>query len=348
MSYTLQDARRPLDSAAPAPTPAAAGICAGADLAPPRIAVLVPCYNEEVAVPRVVAAFRAALPHATVYVYDNNSRDRTREAALAAGAVVRTEPLQGKGHVVRRMFADIEADAYLLVDGDDTYDASAAPEMLRLLFEERLDMVTGARVSDATEAYRPGHRFGNAMLTGMVRLIFGNRITDMLSGYRAFSRRFVKSFPALAEGFETETEFTVHALELMLPVGEVETAYKERPAGSASKLRTYSDGFRILKTIALLVQRERPLTFFGVAGLALLLLGIGIFLPVLAEFLQTGLVRRLPTAVLSTGLVLLSFLSFVCGLILDTVTRGRKEAKRIAYLSVPGPGFGPDEHRRLA
>lgn len=313
----------------------------GAAASPPRIAVLVPCYNEEVAIPRVVAAFRAVLPQAAIYVYDNNSRDGTRDTARAAGAVVRTEPLQGKGHVVRRMFADIEADAYLLVDGDDTYDASAAPEMLRLLLEDRLDMVTGVRVTDAAAAYRTGHRFGNAMLTGMVRWVFGDRITDMLSGYRVFSRRFVKSFPALAEGFETETEFTVHALELMLPVGEVRTPYKERPEGSASKLRTYSDGFRILRTIGLLVQRERPLFFFGMAGLVLLLAGIGLFLPVFIEYLRTGLVPRLPTAVLSTGLVLLSFLSFVCGLILDTVTRGRKEAKRIAYLSIPGPDVPP-------
>ena len=334
MSDLLHEAR----PAAP-PAPFSRHALGGGGVYPPRIAVLVPCYNEEVAIPRVVAAFRAALPQATVYVYDNNSRDGTREAARAAGAVVRTEPLQGKGHVVRRMFADIEADAYLLVDGDDTYDAAAAPAMVRLLLEDRLDMVTGVRVTDATAAYRRGHRFGNAMLTGMVRRIFGNRINDMLSGYRVFSRRFVKSFPALAEGFETETEFTVHALELMLPVGEVATAYKERPQGSASKLRTYSDGFRILRTIMLLVQRERPLTFFGVAGLLLLLAGIGIFMPVLVEYLQTGLVPRLPTAVLSTGLVLLSFLSFVCGLVLDTVTRGRKEAKRIAYLSVPGPAF---------
>lgn len=346
MSYTLRDAR---PSEAAIPDSASAPDGSGA-LAAPRIAVLVPCYNEEVALPRVVAAFRAALPQATVYVYDNNSRDKTRDAARAAGAVVRTEPLQGKGHVVRRMFADIEADTYVLVDGDDTYDASAAPEMLRLLLENRLDMVTGVRVTDAAAAYRTGHRFGNAVLTGMVRRIFGNRVTDMLSGYRAFSRRFVKSFPALAEGFETETEFTVHALELRLPVGEVETAYKERPEGSTSKLRTYSDGLRILRTIALLVQRERPLTFFGVAGLVLLLAGVGLFLPVFVEYLRTGLVRRFPTAVLSTGLVLLSFLSFVCGLILDTVTRGRKEAKRIAYLSVPGPAFhlDPLEHRRSA
>jgi glycosyltransferase involved in cell wall biosynthesis len=298
-----------------------------------------------VAIPGVVRAFRAALPEAAVYVYDNNSRDSTREAAAAAGAVVRTESLQGKGNVVRRMFADVEADVYVLVDGDGTYEAAAAPEMVRLLLEQRLDMVTGVRVTPeaaAATAYRPGHRFGNAVLTGMVRWTFGDRISDMLSGYRAFSRRFVKSFPALAEGFETETEFTVHALELMLPVGEVHTAYKERPEGSASKLRTYSDGFRILRTIALLVQRERPLTFFGLAGLVLLLAGVGIFMPVLFEYLETGLVPRLPTAVLSTGLVLLSFLSFVCGLILDTVTRGRKEAKRIAYLSVPGPAFPPD------
>ncbi|MBX6744318.1 MAG: glycosyltransferase [Acetobacteraceae bacterium] len=323
------------------PAARAQGTPAEPSAVPPRIAVLIPCYNEEVAIPRVVGAFRTALPGATIYVYDNNSRDRTREVAAAAGAIVRTEALQGKGHVVRRMFADIEADVYLLVDGDDTYDAASAPELVRLLLEQRLDMVTGVRVTDAAAAYRPGHRFGNALLTGMVRQIFGNRITDMLSGYRAFSRRFVKSFPALAEGFETETEFTVHALELRLPVGEVLTPYRERPQGSVSKLRTYSDGFRILRTILLLVQRERPLAFFSAAGLVLLLLGVGLSVPVLLEYLHTGLVPRLPTAVLSTGLVLLSFLSFVCGLILDTVTRGRLEAKRIAYLSVPGPNFDP-------
>ncbi len=305
----------------------------------PRIAVLVPCYNEEVAIPRVVAAFRAALPGATVHVYDNNSRDRTREVAAAAGAVVRTETLQGKGHVVRRMFADIEADIYLLVDGDDTYDAAVAPEMVRALLEQGLDMVTGVRVTDATAAYRPGHRFGNALLTGMVRWTFGDRISDMLSGYRAFSRRFVKSFPALSAGFETETEFTVHALELGLPVSEIPTPYKERPQGSVSKLNTYRDGFRILRTILLLVQRERPLAFFGAAGALLLALGIGLAVPLLVEFLQTGLVPRLPTAVLSTGLALLSFLAFACGLILDTVTRGRQEAKRIAYLAIRGPDF---------
>jgi glycosyltransferase involved in cell wall biosynthesis len=302
------------------------------------IAVLVPCYNEEVAIPKVVADFRAALPEATIYVYDNNSRDGTVAAARAAGAIVRTETLQGKGNVVRRMFADIEADIYVLVDGDDTYEAGAAPAMVRQLVENQLDMVNGARVTEIEAAYRPGHRFGNAMLTGIVAWIFGNRVSDMLSGYRVFSRRFVKSFPALAAGFETETEFTVHALELKMPVGEVRTSYKDRPVGSTSKLRTYSDGFRILRTILILVKEERPLQFFSLAGGVLLLAGLTIFFPVLVEYFRTGLVPRLPTAILSTGLVILSFLSFACGLILDTVTRGRKEAKRIAYLSVPAPG----------
>ncbi|MBR0652630.1 glycosyltransferase [Roseomonas terrae] len=299
----------------------------------PRIAVLIPCYNEEVAIPQVVAAFRAVLPEAVVYVFDNNSRDRTREVAAAAGAVVRIETLQGKGNVIRRMFADIDADAYVLVDGDDTYDAAAAPEMVRLLLSERLDMVTGTRVTEAIAAYRPGHRLGNHVLTGAVRLVFGKRITDMLSGFRVFSRRFVKSFPALATGFETETEFTVHALELRLPVGEVVTAYRERPAGSASKLNTWRDGFRILCTIFALVKRERPLPFFGGIAAVLLVLGLGLSVPVFVQYAETGLVPRLPTALLSTGLVLLSFISLACGLILNTVTRGRQEAKRMAYLA---------------
>jgi glycosyltransferase involved in cell wall biosynthesis len=306
----------------------------------PRIAVLVPCYNEEVAIPRVIAGFRAALPQATIHVYDNNSRDRTAEVARAAGAVVRTEPLQGKGNVVRRMFADIEADLYVLVDGDDTYDAGSAPAMVQLALDQRLDMVTGVRKTPeeiAAAAYRPGHQFGNAMLTGMVRLVFGDRISDMLSGYRVFSRRFVKSFPALASGFETETEFTVHALELKLPVGEVVTPYKERPAGSASKLRTYHDGFRILRMIMALVQRERPLQFFSACGAALLLLSVLLFAPVLATYMETGLVPRLPTLVASVGLAVVGFLSFACGLILDTVTRGRLEVRRLAYLAYSSP-----------
>jgi glycosyltransferase involved in cell wall biosynthesis len=307
----------------------------------PRIAVLIPCYNEEVAIPGVIRAFRAALPDARIHVYDNNSRDGTREVAAAAGAVVRTETLQGKGHVVRRMFADVEADVYVLVDGDGTYDAAAAPAMVRLLIEERLDMVTGVRVTpeEVAGAYRAGHRFGNAVLTGLVRMIFGDRITDMLSGYRVFSRRFVKSFPALAEGFETETEFTVHALQLRMPVGEVGVRYGERPRGSASKLNTFRDGFRILRTILILVKGERPLAFFSAAGALLAALALALFLPVLSEYLRTGLVPRLPTAVLSTGLGLAALLSFACGLILDTVTRGRREAKRIAYLAIPAPDF---------
>ncbi len=307
----------------------------------PRIAVLIPCYNEEVAIPGVVRAFRAALPEATIHVYDNNSRDGTVQAALAAGALVGRETQQGKGHVVRRMFADVEADVYVLVDGDGTYDAAAAPAMVRMLLEERLDMVSGIRVTPETAAaaYRPGHRFGNVVLTGMVRLVFGDRITDMLSGYRVFSRRFVKSFPALAEGFETETEFTVHALQLRMPVGEVPTAYGERPQGSTSKLNTWRDGFRILRTIVNLVKGERPLAFFTAVGGVLGLLALAIFLPVLGDYFRTGLVPRLPTVVLSTGLALAALLSFACGLILDTVTRGRREAKRIAYLAIAAPHF---------
>lgn len=309
----------------------------------PRLAVLIPCYNEAVAIPRVVAAFRAALPEAAIHVYDNNSQDGTAEAARAAGALVRREAQQGKGHVVRRMLADIEADFYLLVDGDDTYDATRAPEMLRLAIAEKLDMVTGTRVTEATSAYRPGHVLGNRLLTGMVRLLFGDRISDMLSGYRLFSRRFAKSFPALAEGFETETEFTVHALQLRMPVGEVPGLYRARPPGSASKLNTWRDGLRILNAILLLVRRERPLPFFAVIALLLVATGLVLAMPVLQTFLAIGLVPRLPTAVLAMGLVLLGFLSLACGLILDTVTRGRMEAKRMAYLAIPAPDFAFNE-----
>jgi glycosyltransferase involved in cell wall biosynthesis len=300
------------------------------------VAVLIPCYNEAAAIAKVVADFRAVLPWARIYVYDNNTNDGTVVAARDAGAVVRTEALQGKGHVVRRMFADVEADVFVLVDGDDTYDAAVAPEMLRLMLDRQLDMVTGARLTEETAAYRRGHRVGNAVLTGLVRRIFGDRVSDMLSGYRVFSRRFVKSFPALAVGFETETEFTVHALELKMPIGEVVTAYRGRPPGSVSKLRTYADGVRILRAIVLLVKEERPLQFFALIGGVLLLVGFGIGLPVVAEFLRTGFVARLPSAVLATGFVLLSFLTFVCGLVLDTVTHGRREMRRLAYLAIPG------------
>jgi glycosyltransferase involved in cell wall biosynthesis len=307
-------------------------------LAAPRVAVIIPCYNEAVAIPKVVADFRAALPQATIYVYDNNSSDGTAEVAAAAGAQVRRETLQGKGNVIRRAFADVEADIFVLVDGDDTYDASAAPQMVALLWQDRLDMVNGARVTQIQAAYRPGHRLGNRVLTGMVRLVFGDRVSDMLSGYRVFSRRFVKSFPALAGGFETETEFTVHALDLKMPVGEVPTAYKDRPPGSTSKLRTYSDGVRILRTIVVLVKEERPLQFFSAAAALLLLASVVLGIPVVGEFLRTGLVPRLPTAVLATGLGMIAFLSLACGLILDSVARGRKELKRLAYLAIPAPG----------
>jgi len=302
---------------------------------PARVAVLIPCYNEEVAISAVVRDFCAALPDATVYVYDNNSSDGTLAAARMAGAVARTESLQGKGHVIRRMFADIEADAYVLVDGDGTYSAATSPAMVRLLLEDGLDMVNGTRISEVSAAYRRGHRFGNAVLTGLVAWVFGNRVSDMLSGYRVFSRRFVKSFPALSSGFEAETEFTVHALELHMPIDELPTPYKERQAGSASKLRTYTDGLRILRTIVILVKEERPLQFFASAAALQMLLAFALAVPVVADYLRTGLVPRLPTAVLATGIVLLACLSLTCGMILDSVTRGRKEFKRLSYLAIP-------------
>ncbi len=300
-----------------------------------RVAVLVPCKNEEVAIARVVDGFRAALPQAVVFVYDNNSTDGTKAAAWAAGAVVRAEPLQGKGNVVRRMFADIDADAYILVDGDDTYDPTSAPTMLQMLVDDQLDMVTATRVTDLAAAYRPGHRTGNYVLTRIVTLLFGNRVSDMLSGYRVFSRRFVKSFPALSTGFETETEFTVHALELAMPVGEIHSPYKDRPAGSASKLRTYTDGARILRTIILLVKEARPFQFFFFFAVLFALAALGLGIPVITQFMATGLVPRLPTAVLATALMGIAFLASTCGLILDSLARARKEAKRMAYLAIP-------------
>lgn len=303
----------------------------------PRIAVLIPCFNEAAAIGTVVADFRAALPDARIYVYDNNSTDGTIEAARAAGALVRREPLQGKGNVVRRMFADVDADIYVLVDGDDTYDAAAAPDLIVRLAADQLDMVNGARVTEIQAAYRRGHRLGNAVLTGTVARLFGDRFTDMLSGYRVFSRRFVKSFPALASGFEIETELTVHALALRMPTAEVPTRYKDRPAGSVSKLRTYRDGWRILMAILVLVKEERPLPFFSAAAAVLAVISLALAVPVVAIFLETGLVPRLPTALLATALMLLAFLSLACGLILDSVTRGRHEAKRLRYLEMPVP-----------
>ena len=302
-----------------------------------RIAVLIPCYNEEVAIPGVIAAFRAALPDAAIHVYDNNSTDGTVAAARAAGARVGRETHQGKGHVVRRMFADIDADIYVLVDGDGTYHAQSAPALVAMLVAERLDMVTALRVHEEAAAYRPGHVWGNVLLTGLVSRLFGSELGDMLSGYRVFSRRFAKSFPALAGGFETETEFTIHALQLGMPVGELPTPYIERPAGSASKLRTYRDGARILRLILMLVKDERPVPFFAWLAAALFAGGIALGTPVVLQFIQTGLVPRLPTALAAASLVILSFLSVACGLILDSVARGRQEMKRLAYLAIPGP-----------
>lgn len=299
-----------------------------------EIAVLVPCYNEEAAIAGVVNDFRKVLPQASIYVYDNNSTDGTVEAARAAGAVVRSEQLQGKGNVVRRMFADIEADVYVMVDGDNTYDAGDAPSLIAKLVEESLDLVNSKRVHTESEAYRPGHQFGNVLLTSLVATIFGKRFEDMLSGYKVFSRRFVKSFPSLSSGFEIETELTVHALELRMPVAEVETRYGTRPEGSESKLSTYTDGFRILKTIAILIKEERPLQFFSGLFGVFFVGSIVLAIPVLTTYLETGLVPRFPTAILATGMMLLAFMSLACGLILDTVTRGRQELKRLQYLNV--------------
>jgi len=307
-----------------------------------RIAVLVPCYNEETTIQKVVADFRKHLPRATIYVYDNNSKDRTAEVARKAGALVRREPRQGKGNVVRRMFADVDADVYVMVDGDDTYEAAAAPKLVDELLRNELDMVTGARET-AWKEYRRGHRFGNVLLTSMVTMVFGRMTEDMLSGYRVFSRRFVKTFPLLTTGFEIETELTVHALDMRMPIGEIKTAYSDRPPGSTSKLSTFRDGFRILGMIGVLIKEERPMQFFSLVSFLLFLVAIILAIPIVITYRQTGLVPRFPTAILATGLVILSVLSFLCGLILDTVTHGRREAKRLKYLEyaparMPGSG----------
>jgi Glycosyl transferase family 2 len=307
-----------------------------------RLAVLIPCFNEETAIARVVAGFRAELPEATIYVYDNNSTDRTLEVARAAGAVVRRETHQGKGNVVRRMFADVEADIYVLVDGDATYDAGSVRAMIARQVEERLDMVVAARVEEAADAYRPGHRLGNRLFTGFFASVFNATFTDILSGYRVFSRRFVKSFPVLSRGFEIETELSVHALELDLPVGEVPTPYYARPEGSTSKLSTWRDGLRILLTIVGLYRSERPLTFFSAIGVASAALSVVLSVPIFVTYFEEGIVPRVPTAILSTGLMLLAFLSIVAGLVLDTVTRGRREMKLIAYLQHRAPRDQPD------
>ncbi len=304
-----------------------------------QVAVLLPCYNEEAAVAQTVAGFRASLPDARIYVYDNNSTDRTREVAAAAGATVRTERMQGKGNVVRRMFADVEADVYVMADGDATYDPAAAPALVERLIEEQLDMVVGARRPDGEgEAYRRGHRLGNRLFTGLLASLFGRTFSDVFSGYRVFSRRFAKSFPALSRGFETETEISVHALELAMPVAEVETLYAARPEGSHSKLSTWSDGWRILKAIVHLYRIERPVLFYGSFALFLAALAVALAVPLVITWLETGLVPRFPTAILATGLMILAFLSFFTGLVLDTVVRGRREVRRLHYLSLPAVG----------
>ncbi len=304
----------------------------------PRIAVVLPCYNEEAAIAETIAGFRAALPDATIYVFDNNSSDRTAEIARDGGAIVRTERQQGKGNVVRRMFADVDADVYVMADGDLTYDPKAAPAMVAMLLGEQLDMVVGTRQHEAVDAYRGGHVLGNKLFTGLLSGLFGRSFSDIFSGYRIFSRRFVKSFPVLSAGFEIETEISVHALELKMPVGEVATAYGARPDGSASKLSTYRDGWRILKTIAILYRIERPMLFFGSVGAVLLVAGLILAVPLLLTYLDTGLVPRVPTAILITGMTIVAVLCFFAGLILDTVTRGRREVRRLAYLAQPAPG----------
>ena len=303
----------------------------------PNIAVLLPCFNEEAAIAATVAGFKKALPGATIYVYDNNSSDRTCEIAAEAGAVVRSEKQQGKGHVVRRMFADIDADVYIMADGDLTYDPAASPVMVDMLLGEQLDMVVGTRRHEARDAYRGGHLVGNKIFTGLLSGLFGRSFSDIFSGYRVFSRRFVKSFPVLSAGFEIETEISVHALELRMPVGEVETSYAARPQGSHSKLSTYGDGWKILKTIGTLYRVERPVLFYGGIGALLVIAAVILAIPLVRTYLQTGLVPRFPTAILATGMVIVAVLCFFAGLILDTVTRGRREVRRLAYLSLEAP-----------
>jgi Glycosyl transferase family 2 len=296
------------------------------------IAVLIPCFNEALTIAKVVGEFRSAVPHARIYVYDNNSTDDTLSRARGAGAIVRTERAQGKGSVIRRMFADIEADIYIMVDGDDTYDATAAPALLEHLLSNNLDVVNGERVHQHKQAYRAGHEFG---------MLFRREFRDMLSGFKVLSRRFVKSFPALARGFEIETELTVHALEMRMAVGELAVAYKERPDGSESKLHTYRDGSRILVTILRFLKAERPLQLFATLGVLLAGVGVILSIPLIFTYVDTGLVPRIPTAILIVGLGLMSALSLTVGVILDTVTRGRQEMKRLLYLSIPATAATP-------
>ena len=304
----------------------------------PRVAILVPCYNEATTFAKVVGDFRRVLPNATIHVVDNKSVDGTAARALEAGAQVRSVRLQGKGHVVRRLFADVEADVYLLVDGDDTYHADSADQLVQLVWRQGHDMAVAVREATVEAAYRVGHVFGNRLLTGFLAWLFGRPCRDVLSGYRAFSRRFVKSFPVLSAGFEIETELTVHALELHMPVGEVVTPYKDRPEGSVSKLNTWGDGFRILRTIVRLFNAERPLAFYGAASMLFATTAMVLAVPLVLTWLHTGEVPRLPTAVLATGLMLVAALSATAGIVLDMVARGRREAKMLAYVALVAPG----------
>jgi glycosyltransferase involved in cell wall biosynthesis len=300
-----------------------------------RIAVLIPCFNEAAAIGQVIADFRTALPMAEIFIYDNNSSDGTMTIAREAGVQVRSERHQGKGHVVRRMFADVDAEIYVLVDGDATYDAASAPAMIERLISDHLDMVVARRVDQVEAAYRPGHKTGNMLLTGFLTSVFGHGFDDILSGYRIFSRRFVKSFPVLSDGFEIETELSVHALELSMPVAEIETPYYARPAGSFSKLNTWRDGLRILGTILKMYRSEKPLRFFTTIAITLAVISVGLAVPIMVTFVEEGIVPRLPTAVLSVGVMLVAVMSLFSGLVLDTVSRGRRETKLLHYLAEP-------------
>lgn len=308
-------------------------------VAQPRVAIIVPCYNEEAAIRTVVTDLRTALPDAIVYVYDNNSSDDTAQEAVAAGAVLRREPRKGKGNVVRRAFADVDADVYLMIDGDDTYDAAAAPTLVQTLLDNHLDHVLGVRTQVTDSAYRPGHAAGNKALTGVVGLLFGRTMTDMLSGYRAFSRRYVKSFPAISHEFEIETEMTIHSLHLRMPVAEVPVGFKDRAEGGESKLRTYRDGWKILKWILRVTRHERPVLFHGVIAGLLTLLALVLGVPVVLDYLDTGLVERFPTAILASAVATIAVLVLALGYLLDAIRHGREESARLAYLRYPAPGL---------
>ncbi len=301
-----------------------------------RVAVLIPCLNEEASIVAVIEEFRQVLPELQIYVYDNGSSDQTVSKAKHAGALVRSHPIRGKGNVVRRMFADIEADIYCLVDGDGTYDAKTLPLMIEALTQQKLDMVSAIRELKSEKAYRPGHQWGNRCFTGLINRLFGtrdNQISDLLSGYRVFSKRFVKTFPVISQGFEIETELVIHALQLSIPYSEIPSSYYERKKGSSSKLSTYKDGIRILKMVCRLLEQEKPFLFFGLIALILFICGLSLGIPLIMTYLKIGLVPKFPTAILSTGLIVLAFLNFFSGLILHSLAVLRKEMKQLAYLS---------------